>query len=166
MLIQYLATSQKVPTILSRGVPTKWGYQVRGGADTIQGFKLLLDKSEEIRYLPAVDCQTFMEKMKSTPVQVSGDYLKFLLAHVKDLLGRRFGSAWPAMQLDCVLTVPAVWSDRARDATLQAASLAGISRSNLTLISESEAAAAYTMRTMQPNSLAVRPLLLDGKTCR
>lgn len=97
--------------------------------------------------------------MMSTPVQVSGEYLEFLVSHAKDLLSRRFGSSLRAIEVDYILTVPAVWSDKAKDATLQAACLAGIPRSKLFLLSESEAAAVYATRSIQPNSMAVRVIL-------
>ena len=58
--------------------------------------------------------------------------------------------------LEFVLTVPAVWSDAAKNATLQAAEQAGIgSRHNLKLISEPEAAAVYTLQAMQPSHLRI-----------
>lgn len=148
-------TSQKVPTILSQKKPHRWGYQVTEQMESIQGVKLLLDGSQKFRYLPAVESEAAIENMKSTPIEVSGKYLKFLVDHAKELLQKRFGTALRTMQLDYILTVPAVWSDKAKDATLQAACLAGISRSNLFLLSEPEAAAVYAIRTIQPNSLAV-----------
>jgi len=55
-----------------------------------------------------------------------------------------------------VLTVPAVWSDSAKNATLQAAERAGMGNiHDLKLISEPEAAAVYTLRAIQPNHLKV-----------
>lgn len=55
-----------------------------------------------------------------------------------------------------VLTVPAVWSDSAKDATLKAAEKAGMGkRHELQLISEPEAAAVYTLKAIQPNHLKV-----------
>lgn len=55
-----------------------------------------------------------------------------------------------------VLTVPAVWSDSAKDATLKAAEKAGMgSGKDLKLISEPEAAAVYTLKAIQPNNLKI-----------
>lgn len=55
-----------------------------------------------------------------------------------------------------VLTVPAVWSDSAKDATLKAAEKAGMGkRHELQLISEPEAAAVYTLKAIQPNHLKI-----------
>jgi hypothetical protein len=59
------------------------------------------------------------------------------------------------MDLSFVLTVPAVWSDKAKDITLNAAHLAGVPPNKLTLLSEPESAALYALRTIQPNTIKV-----------
>lgn len=94
--------------------------------------------------------------MEKTPVEVTGEYLKVLVAHGLDLLSRRFGSALKTMELDYTLTVPAVWSDKAKDMTMRAAVSAGIPISSLYLLSEPEAAAIYAIRAIQPNTITVR----------
>jgi molecular chaperone DnaK (HSP70) len=60
------------------------------------------------------------------------------------------------MDLQFVMTVPAVWSDKAKDATMQAAILAGIPSAALFLVSDPEAAAVYAIQTIQPNTMTVR----------
>ena len=60
------------------------------------------------------------------------------------MLPNRFGERFLQNQkLSYVLTVPAIWSDKAKELTRQAALTAGIKRENLTLITEPEAAALY-----------------------
>ena len=66
--------------------------------------------------------------------------------------------------VDFVLTVPAVWSDKARQMTLEAAVRAGLgvveaghASGLLRLITEPEGAAEYALRSMQPGMLKVRP---------
>ncbi len=55
-----------------------------------------------------------------------------------------------------VLTVPAVWSDAAKMATLQAAEKAGMgTEHHVKLISEPEAAAVYTFKAIQPTQFKV-----------
>jgi hypothetical protein len=65
-----------------------------------------------------------------------------------------------------VLTVPAVWSDKARQMTMEAAMRAGLGLGNgggdaeasgglLKLITEPEGAAEYALRSIQPNSVKV-----------
>ncbi|KAJ5342784.1 hypothetical protein N7541_011908 [Penicillium brevicompactum] len=153
------ATSQKVPTVFSyedKGM--RWGYQVDESVhldkkrQPIRGVKLLLDESQKYRYDPASESEKILKTLKRTPVQASGDYLGKIVAHAREILLRRFGAALEAMDLQYILTVPAVWSDKAKDFTRQAAYAAGIDSSELTLLSEPEAAAVYTIRTMKKDS--------------
>lgn len=82
-------------------------------------------------------------------------------------------------KVEYVLTVPAVWSDKARQMTMEAAMRAGLGLGSghvseegeggeaglLKLITEPEGAAEYALRSIQPNSMKVCFLfhLLDGK---
>jgi len=74
-----------------------------------------------------------------------------------ETLTRRYGETFISLtKVEFVLTVPAVWSDSAKDATLKAAEKAGMGkRHELKLISEPEAAAVYTLKAIQPNHLKV-----------
>ena len=59
-------------------------------------------------------------------------------------------------KIEFILTCPAVWSDRSKNATLQAAEGTGMAKScKIRLISEPEAAALYTLKTIQPKNLKV-----------
>ncbi|KAJ5186887.1 hypothetical protein N7449_009881 [Penicillium cf. viridicatum] len=154
-------TSQKVPTLCSYdGKHMKWGYQTDQsihpgkGQQLIQGVKLLLDGSQKFRYAPASDSQKIIEDLSKTPMKVAGDYLGKLVTHTQEVLKRRFGTALQTMDLEYILTVPAVWSDKAKDLTMQVAHRAGMSPESLTLLSEPEAAAVCAIRTIQPNTIA------------
>jgi molecular chaperone DnaK (HSP70) len=72
-----------------------------------------------------------------------------------ETLARRWGEQFvKTTKKQVVLTVPAVWSDKAKHATLQAAERAGMgSAAELTIVSEPEAAAVYTLKAIQPNVL-------------
>ena len=85
------------------------------------------------------------------------DYLTQIYKHTMDTLTRRYGETFMSMtKVQFVLTVPAVWSDSAKNATLQAAERAGMGNMHdLKLISEPEAAAVYTLRAIQPNHLKI-----------
>jgi hypothetical protein len=62
----------------------------------------------------------------------------------EEFLPSRFGAIFLQNQkLSYVLTVPAIWSDKAKELTRTAAVKAGIDSGNLTLITEPEAAALY-----------------------
>ena len=70
--------------------------------------------------------------------------------------------------VDFMLTVPAVWSDKARQMTLEAAVRAGMGVASeagsgsglLKLITEPEGAAEYALRSMQPGMLRVSNQIL------
>lgn len=73
-------------------------------------------------------------------------------------------------EIEWILTVPAVWSDTAKDATLQAAQMAGFGRSSkLTLVTEPEAAAIYAFKVLEDFTLRVgdHHIICDcgGGTC-
>lgn len=159
-------TSQKVPTVLSyHDGEIKWGYQVDGMKEAVRGVKLLLDKSKQIRYGPTIESEKLIQTMGKKPVEVAGEYLKMIVSHAKRILHRRgVGSLMRTMDVQYILTVPAVWSDKAKDLTFQAACRAGIPASDLSLLSEPEAAAIYTIRTIQPNSISVCICLVQHVT--
>ena len=85
------------------------------------------------------------------------DYLSQIHRHTMETLTKRYGETFMSMtKVQFVLTVPAVWSDSAKDATLKAAEKAGMGKKgDLKLISEPEAAAVYTLKAIQPNHLKV-----------
>jgi molecular chaperone DnaK (HSP70) len=70
------------------------------------------------------------------------DYLAQIYTHTMETLSRRYGESFMATtKVEFVLTVPAVWSDSAKNATLQAAEKAGMgNKHELKLVSEPEAA--------------------------
>ena len=81
------------------------------------------------------------------------DYLTELFKYTKQTLNRRFGDYFvKTTKLEVVLTVPAIWSDTAKQATEAAAKRAGMGE-NIRMISEPEAAAVYTLQAIQPNHL-------------
>ncbi|KAJ5143425.1 uncharacterized protein N7515_002212 [Penicillium bovifimosum] len=154
-------TSQKVPTLCSyKDNRLIWGYQADlprcpgEQQQLIRGVKLLLDESQQFRYAPAVNSRGIIKDLNVTPLEVAGDYLGKLVAHAHGILRRRFGSVLGTMDLQYILTVPAVWSDKGKDTTMRAALLTGISPTSLTLLSEPEAAAVCAIRTIRPNSIA------------
>ncbi|KAJ5544066.1 actin-like ATPase domain-containing protein [Penicillium frequentans] len=133
---------------------SKWGYQVGPLWEVIRGSKLLLDESQDPEYAPSLSSKSLLIKYGKSAVHVSGEYIGHLVLHVKDTLRRRFGEVAKSMRLKFVLTVPAVWSDKAKDATLRAAMIAGIEPQQIFLVSEPEAAALHSLQTIQPNSIA------------
>jgi molecular chaperone DnaK (HSP70) len=121
----------------------------------------LLDESQDQEYAPSLASKSLLAQYGKNAVQSSGEYIGHLVLHVKNTLQRRFGDAAKSMELKFVLTVPAVWSDKAKDATLRAAMIAGINSHQISLVSEPEAAALHSLRTIQPSSITVRVFLLN-----
>ncbi|CAG8300912.1 unnamed protein product [Penicillium salamii] len=139
-------TTEKVPTLLAyRDSKLAWGHQVDNSGnrpdDTIEGVKLLLDEKQIYRFKPASNSKRIIQKMNQTPVDVVADYLERLVAHSMEVLNRRFSTALQTMEL-------------------QAAHLANIPASALTLLSEPEAAAVYAIQTIQPNSIKMNDCLV------
>ncbi|CRG91300.1 hypothetical protein PISL3812_08348 [Talaromyces islandicus] len=142
-------TSPKVPTTISYdNQKFSWGFQTTHSEDVIRGIKLLLDPDQETNYNPFLNAKKLLKSLDKTPSDVTADYLKELVDHAKDILKRRFGPAANHMDRVFVLTIPAVWSDKAKDVTLKAAHSAGIPPSKLTMLSEPESAALYALRSI------------------
>ncbi|PCH00435.1 Heat shock protein 70 family [Penicillium occitanis (nom. inval.)] len=147
-------SSVKTPTVMAFLEDRfLWGWQALAlSPEPIRGVKLLLDESQSYRYSPSLNANKLLGAMKKSPVDIASEYLK-ALAHTNEMLERRLGSAYNDMDRKFVLTVPAVWSDKAKDNTLKAAINAGIPEHRLALLSEPEAAALYTLRAIQPNTI-------------
>ncbi|RPA91804.1 actin-like ATPase domain-containing protein [Choiromyces venosus 120613-1] len=154
-------TSAKVPSEISYGPSgVKWGFGIPYKEPRLAWFKLLLDPS---KYSLANATNSPLTKTKQMipvgkrPVNVVADYLSELHKHTIDHLEKTLGKEVVKVSpLDFTLTVPAVWSDAAKNLTLQAAELAGLGRkSSLRLISEPEAAALCCLRDIEPNHLQV-----------
>jgi len=114
--------------------------------------KLLLDPRQQLPdYVSLHDIQAQLTASGKDVQAVVADYLTALYKHAKEMLTRRYGEHFVKnTEFRVVLTVPAVWSDAAKHATLKAAEAAGIGDS-ITMISEPEAAAVYTLQAIQRN---------------
>ncbi|RBA12608.1 hypothetical protein FPRO05_04058 [Fusarium proliferatum] len=146
-------TQPKVPTAIlydprdSRNF--KWGGQLTWRDDHVQGVKLLLDpKQTRPSYLPSSSANREKRRLPKDVVDVVADFMKAMYEHALE----QIASKVPRDYLDLceksfVLTVPAVWSDKAKEKTIQAAKKAGVYP--VTLVKEPEAAALYTFMTQE-----------------
>ncbi|KAK4450231.1 hypothetical protein QBC34DRAFT_484501 [Podospora aff. communis PSN243] len=125
-----------------------WGASVNRMTDSIIGIKLLLDPDQERPlYLPTGNLQRDIKKLPKTPVEVAADFIRAIYQHAHAEIAKRVPKDYMSLcQQKFVLSVPAVWSDAAKNATLEAAKIAGMSP--VTLIKEPEAAALYTMHSL------------------
>ncbi|KAI1108354.1 hypothetical protein F5Y14DRAFT_457113 [Nemania sp. NC0429] len=150
--------SQKVPTKIhyNEKGEMSWGFKVPAGAETIEWFKLLLLKDEDLRAhlqdSPHLhDAKKSLEKIGKTAVQLVGEYLKVLWSHsLKQICNAKGQDLISGMPIKVVLTVPAIWPEYARNRMREAAKLAGIledrkaGKTTFSFISEPEAAAIAT----------------------
>ncbi|KAF7585416.1 hypothetical protein BBP40_010968 [Aspergillus hancockii] len=132
---------------------TPKGYGTGNLSEVLCGVKLLLDETQRTRYTPSIKSKELLDKEGKSPIEAVAAFLKKLVAHSKNVLCRRFGDAAKSMDIQFVLTVPAVWSDKAKHATLAAGLTAGILASHVSLISEPEAAALYCFNSMQAKTV-------------
>jgi hypothetical protein len=79
------------------------------------------------------------------PVDYARDYLTGIIRFVRqDVLPSPYGDKFLQNQrISYVITVPAIWSDKAKQLTQKAAIASDIDKDSLTLITEPEAAALY-----------------------
>lgn len=103
------------------------------------------------------------------PVEnIVSDYLSAIIEHLRYILREKLGEGIVrSVPLEFVVTVPAIWSDLAKEKTRQACLLAttlngassgsSVRRADprITLVSEPEAAAIYTLRGLDPHGLRV-----------
>ncbi|CAK4028306.1 heat shock 70 kDa 12B-like [Lecanosticta acicola] len=144
-------TSNSTPAI-------RWGFQFKPEEPRLRCVKLFLDRNQQLpHFVSPLETASQLRKCGKTVIDAVTDYLTKIYEHTIETLTRRYGQGFIASTpIEFILTVPAVWSDAAKNATLQAAERAGMgNRHDLKLISEPEAAAVYTLKMIQPSGLAV-----------
>jgi hypothetical protein len=157
--------SEKTPSVIAYQTapgPPIWGGSVRPKDEPqVRCFKLGLQENVREHYKIQGDQESipnsilggFLSEDKwrhpqlpdKTALDFTMDYLKSIHNYVlNEVLPQRYGQEFLKNQkFSYVLTVPAIWSDLAKDLTRRAAIAAGIPRKKLSLITEPEAAALY-----------------------
>ncbi|KLU86419.1 hypothetical protein MAPG_05433 [Magnaporthiopsis poae ATCC 64411] len=133
-----------------------WGSEVPAHAESLQWFKLLLLKREDMsaklfssEYLTRG--RDFLSKTGKSAVDVIADYLRLLWDHTIKTITIDLGLFMKTKVFKVVITVPAIWKGYARQAMAEAARKAGIlnqrlaGETTLTFASEPEAAALATL---------------------
>ncbi|KAF4335666.1 Hsp70 family heat shock protein [Fusarium beomiforme] len=118
-------TQPKVPTAVlydpKDNTKFKWGGQLTWRDHHVQGVKLLLDpKQTRPSYLPSSNAKSEIRRLPKDVVDVVADFMKAMYDHALE----KIGSKVPRDYLDLceksfVLSVPAVWSDKAKERTIQ-----------------------------------------------
>ncbi|KAI0483735.1 hypothetical protein F4859DRAFT_529040 [Xylaria cf. heliscus] len=154
---------QKVPSVIhyDKNGELWWGFRVPAGVETVEWFKLLLlDDGDLQKHLKdsshLLDAKQALVRLGKTPVQLVGEYLQVLWQHTLKQISRAKGEDLVrGMPFHVVLTVPAIWTDHARDRMREAATLAGIlehrdaGQTTISFISEPEAAAIATIPELE-----------------
>ncbi|KAL7948670.1 hypothetical protein V8C42DRAFT_351698 [Trichoderma barbatum] len=142
----------KIPTLVyyesSDASKFSWGAEAGSTVGKVAEIKLLLDTSQpRPKYLPNIDVESEISKLPKPPVEIAADFIRAIHKHAILEMEKTLTAEYVASCLkDYVMTVPAVWSDAAKNATLQAAELAGLSPVHL--IKEPEAAALWTTKKL------------------
>ncbi|KAK1237476.1 hypothetical protein MKX08_003101 [Trichoderma sp. CBMAI-0020] len=142
----------KIPTVIcyDKKNPQKfvWGGSVEPQADSISGFKLLLDPSQpRPEYVPGINIVKEIQQLPKTPIQITADFIGAIHNHAIEEITKKFPKEYVQLcRKEYVFSVPAVWSDAAKHATLKAAEMAGLTP--VQLIKEPEAAALWTTKKL------------------
>jgi len=173
-----LVNNRKVPSRIAYSSPPDaqilWGNQIKHNtkAAVHACMKLRLDEkmkgSEQFRLLLAfltsrmtdldVSVDDILDKPDGgppdypgkDPVDMVADYLTKVREWTWIEMERTYGAEmFASMRKELVVTVPAVWSERAKDLTLKAVHRAGFDAAKTSLVTEPEAAAIYTLKGMR-----------------
>ncbi|KAI9682681.1 MAG: hypothetical protein M1829_006668 [Trizodia sp. TS-e1964] len=152
------ASPSASPTSVAPASTIRWGFQFKPEEPRLRCIKLFLDRNQKLpHFVSPLETAAQLRKYDRNVMDAVSDYLTQIYKHTMETLTRRYGESFMAItKVEYVLTVPAVWSDAAKNATLHAAERAGMgNRHDLRLISEPEAAAVYTLKAIQPNHLKI-----------
>lgn len=119
----------KVPTTIKYQTHSEytWGYEVDPvDQHRIDGVKLLLDPDQLWPiYLPPSGNNEELERIDKTPVEVASDYVSAVYYHALAKIESKNPRGYIAsLSKKLVLTVPAVWSDKAKYMTMKVSALA------------------------------------------
>ncbi|KAH0562067.1 hypothetical protein GP486_003228 [Trichoglossum hirsutum] len=148
----------KAPTVIKyEGSTTtfKWGYELdQTLEEKIEGIKLLLDPDQPRPLYTSTNTHAEIAKLSKPVLEVATDYIRAIYQHaLREIENAYLADYIKDYDKQYVLSVPAVWSDKAKDMTQRAAKNAGISP--IELIKEPEAAALYTLNFMKNKGLKV-----------
>ena len=107
-----------------KGKKFQWGYDLdREAGEKIIGIKLLLDTEQERPWYnrKGIDAtQAELNKLGKPAIEVAADYISAIYQHAIKNIEAKYPSGYVSMlDKQFVLSVPAVWSDKARDSTFQ-----------------------------------------------
>jgi len=106
------------------------------------------------KFVDDTSIASYLKTHRRNVADAVADFLAKVNDHTRKKLCARYSEIFVnSTEIRYFLTVPAIWSDIAKDATKEAAIRAGMRANQITIISEPEAAAVYTLKAIQPNRL-------------
>ena len=89
--------------------------------EKIEGVKLLLDPyQEKPLYVPPSNTEAELKKLGKPAMDVATDYIGAIYQHaMRKIEGKYPKNFLELLEKQFVLSVPAIWSDKAKDATLK-----------------------------------------------
>jgi molecular chaperone DnaK (HSP70) len=153
-----IGTKEKVPSEIAYVDDGRvlWGSSIPPHVQRHLWTKLDLDSS---RSGEAANIRNELNRLKQSPIdpiRIIADFLAKIKDHMIKHFDNQFGpTLWRSLPITLVVTVPAIWSDAAKDRTLRAVNLAGFSEQGLPNLkriittTEPEAAALYTLQSMR-----------------
>jgi hypothetical protein len=151
------ATREKVPTEIGYGDDEPvYGFSIKQDTDRISWIKLALEKraTGEAKNIHEQDAQILKKHgmPEKSAVDVSSDFLRYMRLRLLENFEIHYGNAlWQTSEVALVVTFPAVWSDSAKEKTLEAVSRAGFNDKEfpqlkqILTVTEPEAAALHTL---------------------
>ncbi|KAI5209900.1 hypothetical protein E4T39_00616 [Aureobasidium subglaciale] len=142
-------TGDPIPRSGTQTKKIRWGFELDPHDLRLRYLKLRLDERQD--YPPSVSREIIDNLLKQSGVDAQeavSDYMSAVFSRAKEAMILRFGEDMVSTTpIKVIVTVPAVWSDAAKDATLKAAAKAGMG-TNMQMISEPEAAANYALNSI------------------
>lgn len=157
-----------MPSIIAYGSDDTihWGFDIPQlvGPYTFRWIKLLLEPNLNLESSDVIDILATARLLREsgrTAIEVASDYLACLWEHVKEQIIKHHGlGTFNFAEKSIVLTVPAEWTEAARNNTFKVAAGAGLAlpEYKLSIVSEPEAAAIAVLKDRASN-LEVRSIV-------
>lgn len=163
---------EKIPSVLAYDtLPPAWGAKVKRNQEPrLSHFKLGLQANIGEYLKTASDSSSILGGYltdhdwrhpllpKKKAVDYTAEFLSCVLQYVlQEFIPRRYSQEFLRKhQISYVITVPAVWTDKAKELTRQGVFRSGLPYQQLTLITEPEAAALYCITLAREADLKVR----------
>jgi molecular chaperone DnaK (HSP70) len=162
-------TDEKVPSeVAYSDQKFEWGNKIRHHNEREAWTKLLLDETyskDQLRKIQklfhgdadltedeadSASNGTATPKLAKEPVEIVTDFLSGVRIHLQSVLEARYGIMLNGLRREVVITVPAGWSEKAKNLTYKAVCNAGfnIDETKISMITEPEAAAIYILRDL------------------